>query len=183
MLGESVDSGFAVGASPLRRHRVLILDVSKGGPADRGADPCGARSGGSVVNVGAGTGNYEPADRTVVAVDPSVRMLLQREQRSRLVVRAFAERLPFPDRVFGAALAVFTMQHWDDCRAGRRELRRATARSTNNCTAALVLGSPASGSGQRERQPDHPRPKTSGATGRSAAEPWVPNATPSFVQE
>jgi SAM-dependent methyltransferase len=81
-----------------------------------------------VVNVGTGTGNYEPVDQIVVAVDPSVRMLAQREQRSRLVVRAIAERLPFPDRMFGAALAVFTMQHWDDRRAGLRELRRVSLR-------------------------------------------------------
>lgn len=81
-----------------------------------------------MVNVGAGTGNYEPVDRTVVAVDPSIRMLVQREQRSRLVVRAIAERLPFPDHVFSAALAMFTMQHWDDRRAGLRELRRVSLR-------------------------------------------------------
>jgi SAM-dependent methyltransferase len=81
-----------------------------------------------LVNVGAGTGNYEPDDRTVVAVDPSARMLAQREQRSRLVVRSVAERLPFPDRVFGAALAMFTMQHWDDRKAGLRELRRVSLR-------------------------------------------------------
>jgi SAM-dependent methyltransferase len=85
-------------------------------------------SGGSMVNVGAGTGNYEPVDRIVVAVEPSARMVAQREQRSRLVVRAVAERLPFPDRVFGAALALFTMQHWDDRRAGLRELRRVSLR-------------------------------------------------------
>ena len=59
--------------------------------------------GGSVLNVGAGTGNYEPVDGTVVALDASARMLAQRTKRSRLVVRGVAERLPFPDGAFRAA--------------------------------------------------------------------------------
>ena len=85
-------------------------------------------SGGPVLNVGAGTGNYEPVDETVVAVDPASRMLAQRTERSKLVVRGAAERLPSPDRAFRSALAVFTMQHWDDRRAGLRELRRVSQR-------------------------------------------------------
>ena len=89
--------------------------------------------GGPVVNVGAGTGNYEPLDLTVVAVDPSVRMLVQRVKRSRLVVRGAAERLPFPDRAFEVALATFTMQHWNDRRAGLRELRRVSHRQVIVC--------------------------------------------------
>jgi len=88
---------------------------------------------GPVVNVGAGTGNYEPVDLTVVAVDPSVRMLVQREQRSRLVVRGVAERLPFPDRAFEVALATFTVQHWDDRKAGLRELGRVSHRQVVVC--------------------------------------------------
>jgi hypothetical protein len=44
------------------------------------------------------------------------------------VVRGVAERLPFPDGAFRAALAVFTMQHWDDRRAGLQELRRVSQR-------------------------------------------------------
>jgi len=85
-------------------------------------------SGGPLLNVGAGTGNYEPVDRTVVALDPSVRMLAQRQRRSRLVVRGIAEKLPFPDAAFRTALAIFTMQHWDDREAGLRELRRVSLR-------------------------------------------------------
>lgn len=81
-----------------------------------------------MLNVGAGTGNYEPNDRTVVALDPSVHMLAQRQERSTLVVRGVAERLPFPVGAFRAALAVFTMQHWNDRRAGLRELRRVSRR-------------------------------------------------------
>jgi len=90
-------------------------------------------SGGPVVNVGAGTGNYEPVDRTVVAVDPSVRMLAQRQQRSGLVVRGVAERLPFSDRAFDTALATFTGQHWNDRKAGLRELRRVSHRQVVLC--------------------------------------------------
>jgi len=85
-------------------------------------------AGRSMVNVGAGTGNYEPTDRLVVAVEPSTAMIGQRDDRTSRVVRGVAETLPFPDRAFDAALAVFTVHHWHDRVAGVRELRRVAAR-------------------------------------------------------
>ncbi len=77
-----------------------------------------------VVNVGAGVGAYEPRDREVVAVEPSAVMLAQRPPGAAPAVQAPAERLPFPDGSFDAALAVLTMHHWSDWRAGVAELRR-----------------------------------------------------------
>lgn len=82
----------------------------------------------TVVNVGAGTGSYEPADRTVVAVEPSPTMVTQRRGRTRRVVRAVAEALPFPDASFAAGLAVLTVHHWADPAAGLRELARVSRR-------------------------------------------------------
>lgn len=78
----------------------------------------------SVVNVGAGTGSYEPSDRLVVAVEPSPRMVGQRRGRTRHVVQGVAEALPFPDAAFDAGMAVLTIHHWADPEAGLRELRR-----------------------------------------------------------
>jgi SAM-dependent methyltransferase len=78
----------------------------------------------SVVNVGAGTGAYEPTDREVLAVEPSETMIAQRPPRSAPVIQASAEELPLPDDSFDAALAVNTVHHWTDLRAGLRELRR-----------------------------------------------------------
>jgi len=78
----------------------------------------------SVVNVGAGTGAYEPRGLEVVAVEPSIVMLAQRAQGAAPGVRASAESLRFPDGSFDAALAVLTMHHWSDWRAGIAELRR-----------------------------------------------------------
>lgn len=82
----------------------------------------------SVVNVGAGTGNYEPRDRVVVAVEPSVTMLAQRRGGAAPVVRAGAEALPFCDHAFDAALAVLTVHHWRDPAAGLAELARVAPR-------------------------------------------------------
>ena len=82
----------------------------------------------TVVNVGAGTGSYEPADRRVVAVEPSPTMIRQREARSPLIVRATADRLPFADRAFDAGMAVLTVHHWPDPAAGLQELRRVSRR-------------------------------------------------------
>jgi ubiquinone/menaquinone biosynthesis C-methylase UbiE len=82
----------------------------------------------SMVNVGAGTGSYEPADRFVVAVEPSPTMIDQRAGRSPHVIRGVAECLPFADGAFDAALAVFTVHHWSERAAGLAELRRVAHR-------------------------------------------------------
>src|SRR5579863_7403748 len=81
-----------------------------------------------VVNVGAGTGSYEPRDRLVVAVEPSRLMAAQRPATAAPVVRAVAEALPFPDRTFDAALGVLTIHHWTSLQRGLGEVRRTAAR-------------------------------------------------------
>ena len=78
----------------------------------------------SVLNVGAGTGAYEPTDREVLAVEPSETMIAQRPPGSAPVIRASAESLPLRDGSFDAVLAVNTVHHWMDLRAGLSELRR-----------------------------------------------------------
>jgi SAM-dependent methyltransferase len=78
----------------------------------------------TVVNVGAGAGAYEPADRPVVAVEPSLAMIRQRPVGSAPVVQASATDLPFRDAAFAAALAVLTVHHWPDRGCGLRELAR-----------------------------------------------------------
>lgn len=82
----------------------------------------------SLLNVGAGTGSYEPADREVVGVEPSPTMIAQRRGRSPLVVQGVAEHLPFPTQSFDGALAVLTVHHWTDRAAGLAELRRVSRR-------------------------------------------------------
>jgi SAM-dependent methyltransferase len=82
----------------------------------------------SIVNVGAGVGSYEPQDRGVVAVEPTATMAAQRPEGAAPCVRATAEGLPFLDGAFDAGLAVLTMHHWTDWRAGLAELRRVSRR-------------------------------------------------------
>ncbi len=77
----------------------------------------------TVINVGAGAGSYEPEDRYVVAVEPSAAM---RAQRSTPAVDASAERLPFDDDSFDAAMAMVTIHQWSDADRGLRELRRVS---------------------------------------------------------
>jgi SAM-dependent methyltransferase len=78
----------------------------------------------TIVNVGAGTGNYEPPDRDVTAVEPSAVMIAQRAPEAAPAFQASAEELPFGDDSFDAAMAVLTLHHWSDWRAGCAELRR-----------------------------------------------------------
>lgn len=82
----------------------------------------------TVVNVGAGTGSYEPADLRVTAVEPSRVMIEQRPSDAAPVVQASAERLPFPDDTFDAAMAVLTLHHWSNVDAGIAELLRVARR-------------------------------------------------------
>jgi SAM-dependent methyltransferase len=82
----------------------------------------------TVMNVGAGTGSYEPGDRVVVAVEPSAVMIDQRPRGAAPVVRAVAEDLPFADDSFDAAMAVLTVHHWLDVAAGLAEMSRVARR-------------------------------------------------------
>jgi SAM-dependent methyltransferase len=78
----------------------------------------------TVVNVGAGAGSYEPADRFVVAVEPAMTMIRQRRAGSAPVVQAVAAELPFRDDGFAGALAILTVHHWPDRVRGLDELAR-----------------------------------------------------------
>jgi len=80
----------------------------------------------SVVNVGAGTGSYEPRDRAVIAVEPSPVMLAQRPAGAAPAVRGLAEALPLASRSVDAAMAVLTVHHWSDWRRGLAEMRRVS---------------------------------------------------------
>src|SRR5438445_12797680 len=82
----------------------------------------------TVLNVGAGTGNYEPSDRDVTAVEPSALMRAQRPAGAAPCVAATAENLPFEDQSFDAAMAFATVHHWQDPIAGLREMRRVARR-------------------------------------------------------
>src|SRR5204863_5671485 len=78
----------------------------------------------TVVNVGAGTGHYEPRDRWVLAVEPSETMIAQRPPGSAPVLQAGAEDLPLADATVDAAMAIMTVHHWSDWRAGVAEMLR-----------------------------------------------------------
>jgi SAM-dependent methyltransferase len=82
----------------------------------------------SVLNVGAGSGSYEPRDRDVLAVEPSAVMRAQRPSDAAPCIDASAEALPFDDQSFDAALAVLSDHHWRDPIAGLREMLRVARR-------------------------------------------------------
>src|SRR5262245_5792559 len=67
-----------------------------------------------VLNVGAGTGSYEPPDRQVTAVEPSAEMISQRRPSAAKAIQAFADDLPFEDGSFEASMAILTIHHWPD---------------------------------------------------------------------
>jgi len=81
----------------------------------------------TVLNVGAGSGSYEPIDRDVTAVEPSASMRAQRPSHVSVAIDAVAEDLPFGDRQFDASMATFTVHQWADIERGLAEMRRVTA--------------------------------------------------------
>ena len=80
----------------------------------------------SVLNVGAGTGSYEPPGRSVVAVELSIEMIRKRRPDAARAIQASAADLPFEDACFDASMAILTIHHWPDKVAGLREMRRVT---------------------------------------------------------
>lgn len=80
----------------------------------------------TVLNVGAGTGSYEPSDRYVLAVEPSATMRAQRPADAAPAVDAAAEDLPFDDDSFDAAMAIMTIHQWSDVGRGLQEMRRVS---------------------------------------------------------
>ncbi|HEX3925112.1 MAG TPA: class I SAM-dependent methyltransferase [Streptosporangiaceae bacterium] len=98
----------------------------------------------TVLNVGAGTGSYEPPGRDVTAVEPSAVMRAQRPAGAAPCVAGVAESLPFEDQSFDAAMAFSTIHHWQDPIAGLREMRRVARR-------VMVFTVDASDTGWRRR--------------------------------
>lgn len=81
----------------------------------------------TVLNVGAGAGSYEPDDRYLVAVEPSVTMRNQRLEKNKVpAINAKADNLPFDDKSFDASMALVTVHHWPDMKKGLQEMRRVT---------------------------------------------------------
>ena len=115
----------------MRRRQVDYEQLGASYPRHRRADPrIAARihaelgPAGTVVNVGAGTGSYEPADRWVLAVEPSAAMRAQRPRDAAPAIAARAEALPLDDDAVDAAMACVTIHHWQSPAAGLAELRR-----------------------------------------------------------
>jgi Methyltransferase domain len=78
----------------------------------------------TVVNIGAGTGSYEPVDRWLLPVEPSAVMRAQRPPHLAPAIDGVAERLPLDDGAVDAAMAIITLQHWPHPVLGLREMRR-----------------------------------------------------------
>ena len=81
----------------------------------------------TVINVGAGTGSYEPP-QTILGIEPSSVMIRQRPAGAAPVVQARAEALPLANDAADAVMALLTVHHWADIKTGIAELRRIARR-------------------------------------------------------
>ena len=80
----------------------------------------------TVLNVGAGAGSYEPADRQITALEPSTEMIQQRSASNATIIQGSAENIPYGNNIFDASMAVLTIHHWSDQERGVMEMRRVT---------------------------------------------------------
>ncbi len=80
----------------------------------------------SVLNVGAGTGSYEPKHFKISAVEPSEAMINQRCKTTAPVIQSRAENLPFEDGSFSHCMTVLSMHHWEDRERAFSEIKRVT---------------------------------------------------------
>ncbi len=81
----------------------------------------------TILNVGAGSGSYEPNDKYVIAVEPSLIMRNQRIANNKTpAINAKADSLPFDDNSFDASMAMVTVHHWPDMKKGLSELKRVS---------------------------------------------------------
>jgi SAM-dependent methyltransferase len=81
-----------------------------------------------VVNIGAGSGSYEPTDLQVVPVEPSETMIRQRPASLPPACLGTAEKLPLEAKSVDAALAFLTAHHWRDRPQAFAEIRRVARR-------------------------------------------------------
>ncbi|MEO1053407.1 MAG: class I SAM-dependent methyltransferase [Bacteroidota bacterium] len=77
-----------------------------------------------IINIGAGTGSYEPKHIELVAVEPSSEMIAQRKEGSHPSVQAFVEALPFENNSFTHGMAILSMHHWKDKERAFKEINR-----------------------------------------------------------
>ena len=111
---ETIGVGYSVGRRPDPRWQEAIDSVI--GDAKR------------VINIGAGTGSYEPSERAVIAVEPSELMVSQRPKSESLVVMAAAENVPIVSGWADLTMTMLSLHHWTDWRAGVSEMRRLASR-------------------------------------------------------
>ena len=106
------------------RMGVQYAEVRRADPRIEAAIHAALGDARSVLNVGAGAGSYEPADREVIAVEPSPVMIAQRPPDAAPAIEAVVEDLPLADDSVDAVMGVFTLQHWSDLDRGLAEVAR-----------------------------------------------------------
>lgn len=80
-----------------------------------------------VLNVGAGMGGYEPEGCEIVAIEPSLEMILQRKNSRAALIQGVAENLPFRDNAFDISMGILTIHHWSDVTSGLKEMVRVSS--------------------------------------------------------
>lgn len=84
----------------------------------------GARN---ILNIGAGTGSYEPDHAPVIAIEPSAEMLNQRAPDAHPAIQGSAESLPFENKSFSHSLTILSMHHWQNRAQAFNEIKRVTS--------------------------------------------------------
>ena len=81
----------------------------------------------TILNVGAGAGSYEPKNKYLIALEPSVEMRKQRikMKKSPAVIGA-SDSIPFDDNSFDCCMSILSVHHWKDMKKGINEMVRVS---------------------------------------------------------
>lgn len=79
-----------------------------------------------ILNIGAGSGSYEPENIDLIALEPSLEMINQRKPGSHPVVQGFTDDLPFEENLFSHTMTILSMHHWQNRAIAFDEINRVT---------------------------------------------------------
>ncbi len=129
--GSSTERGISCGAD----MKELYDGIGRGYSTKRCTDPkiyaqiaAQLQGADSILNIGAGSGSYEPENIPLIALEPSQVMINQRPEASHPAVCGRADSLPFPDNAFTHAMTVLSMHHWQNRDRAFEEIQRVTQR-------------------------------------------------------
>jgi SAM-dependent methyltransferase len=81
----------------------------------------------TIINIGAGAGSYEPANKYIIALEPSMEMRKQRISNKKIpAINGKSDNIPFDNNSFDCSMSILSIHHWPDMEKGITEMMRVS---------------------------------------------------------